>query len=399
MKTLFQKREVLFGITAFLLVSASYVASDYYVKRTLGDFVTSWFAAEDTAIKEGNILTAISNYQRGVGHSQALKGIVVFDFGVVPLRELTSFGNRINLEQVQTPNSELKERWTVVGLFSYLFVRQIPADNKLAVAFLFEPEYARSFFLGYSALLVFLLALAIEATRRLDLYQQLKRKAVEEELTKLAFQVAHDIRSPLAALNMASRDMGALPTETQMLLRGAVGRITDIANKLLQKSDDPLEVLKVKQLDIVLVSTVVDSIVSEKRLEFRASPDLNIENEIGPADGALFIRADSIELKRIISNLINNATEAMDGRGRILLRIVATDDLIELHIKDHGKGIPSEILSKLGKRGETHGKEGGSGLGLYHAHECLELWGGSLSLQSEAKTGTTVLLKFPRASK
>ena len=70
---------------------------------------------------------------------------------------------------------------------------------------------------------------------------------------------------------------------------------------------------------------------------------------------------------------------------------------IFLVIKDNGKGIPPEILIKLGQRGETHGKAGGSGLGLFHARTTAESWGGSLVITSELGKGTTVKIKLPKA--
>jgi hypothetical protein len=57
----------------------------------------------------------------------------------------------------------------------------------------------------------------------------------------------------------------------------------------------------------------------------------------------------------------------------------------------------AEVLPRLGRKGETHGKAGGSGLGLYHAKTCVEAWGGSLGIQSTLGQGTTVAIKLPPA--
>jgi hypothetical protein len=66
-------------------------------------------------------------------------------------------------------------------------------------------------------------------------------------------------------------------------------------------------------------------------------------------------------------------------------------------VADNGKGIPKEILERLGERGFTHGKPGGSGLGLYHARSTFALWGGSLSIKSSVGRGTTVEVRLPAA--
>ena len=98
-----------------------------------------------------------------------------------------------------------------------------------------------------------------------------------------------------------------------------------------------------------------------------------------------------------MSNLVNNAVEALGDTGTVTVRLVAEGKRITLKVQDTGKGIPPELLTKLGKRGETHGKAGGSGLGLYHARTTIESWGGSLELQSEVGRGTTVALNLPKA--
>jgi signal transduction histidine kinase len=52
----------------------------------------------------------------------------------------------------------------------------------------------------------------------------------------LASQVAHDIRSPLAALEMVNEELSALPEDLRLLVRNAVGRIKDISNNLLESN-------------------------------------------------------------------------------------------------------------------------------------------------------------------
>ncbi len=60
----------------------------------------------------------------------------------------------------------------------------------------------------------------------------------EKALVEVARQVAHDIRSPLAALDAVLKDISNLPEEYRVVVRGAAGRIRDIANDLLGKRRD-----------------------------------------------------------------------------------------------------------------------------------------------------------------
>ncbi len=57
--------------------------------------------------------------------------------------------------------------------------------------------------------------------------------------------------------------------------------------------------------------------------------------------------------------------------------------------------IPAEILPKLATRAYTIGTPGGQGLGLYHAKNSVESWGGSLAIASTLGMGTTVTVKLP----
>ena len=233
-------------------------------------------------------------------------------------------------------------------------------------------------------------------TQILRQYQNDIESRQNAALAQLASQLAHDIRSPLAALTMASRDLSPLPEETRVLLSSAVHRINDIANQLMRKPPTSHEE-KEGRKDILLPA-ILDSMISEKRLEYRIHDALQIDDQLDSAAYGLFVHAEPTELKRIISNLMNNAIEAGSDRDlKVGVELQKSGDWVELSIRDTGRGISPELLPKLGRRGETHGKAGGSGLGLYHARVTLESWGGSLLIQSDAGRGTCVTLRFPPA--
>jgi signal transduction histidine kinase len=111
----------------------------------------------------------------------------------------------------------------------------------------------------------------------------------------------------------------------------------------------------------------------------------------------LISEIEPIEFKRVLSNLINNAAEAMCDQRKITLTVIEKSEKIEIQCADNGKGIPPEILKKLGQLGKTHGKEGGSGLGLYHAQNSVKKWGGQLKVESELNQGTSVIIGLLKA--
>jgi len=109
-----------------------------------------------------------------------------------------------------------------------------------------------------------------------------------------------------------------------------------------------------------------------------------------------FAAVQAVEFKRLLSNLVNNAVEAFgEGSGTVSVGLSSRDGCVLVSVHDNGKGIPPEVLAKLGRRGETHGKGGGSGLGLYHARTSAESWGGSLEITSEVGKGTTTTVLLP----
>jgi len=259
----------------------------------------------------------------------------------------------------------------------------------------------------------------------------MQKKTLEQttlaSIGETASQIAHDIRSPLAALNMVTHDLKQLPEEERVIIRSAVQRIQDIANDLASKKDQSIDKTQdmksqtkdqsPKEMKIKLLSSLVEQMVSEKRTEFRSRSGINIVSNLGAESYGLFANIHSREFKRILSNLINNSAEAMDGNGNITVSLSSsvyrlacgdnasderreTSDVIAIAITDNGKGIPQDIIPKLMQKGASFGKEGhkksGSGLGLYHARETVESWGGNINIESQLGEGTKITITIPK---
>lgn len=241
-------------------------------------------------------------------------------------------------------------------------------------------------------------------SRHFQLIEEQERLARTTAIGHMATQVAHDIRSPLAALDSITGDIEQLPEEKRILIRSAISRIRDIANDLLEKnrkvSPEPGDSQAAAQrpADSQLLSSLIDPVITEKRLQSRSTMGIDIDYRPGPESYGLFVKVNPGMLKTILSNLINNAVEAIEEKGAVVLSLKSEDGAVRLVVRDNGRGIPAEILGRLGQRGETYGKPGGSGLGLYHAKTTVESWGGSLGVESEPGKGTAVTLTFPQAA-
>jgi signal transduction histidine kinase/FixJ family two-component response regulator len=223
-------------------------------------------------------------------------------------------------------------------------------------------------------------------------------------ISDLSAQVAHDIRSPLAALDSSLNDISQLPEEKRIIIRNAINRIRDIANNLLEKyrynSKEKFDFdnNQTKNLKTCLISTLIDQVITEKRLQYKTKPEINIDFELTNDSYGLFSNIDPVEFKRIISNLVNNSVEAMPyDKGNIKVILSSEDEYVIVKVKDDGRGIPPEILSRLGEKGLTFNKKGGSGLGLYHSKTTIEKWSGKLEINSELNKGTEIIIKIPKA--
>ncbi len=148
-----------------------------------------------------------------------------------------------------------------------------------------------------------------------------------------------------------------------------------------------------------LLADLAEEVIAEKRIQLRARLDLELKLRLQPEQRSLFASVDAVEFRRVLSNLIDNSVEAIEGAGEIRISLAQTNDgqRIQLQIEDNGRGIPAEVLRRVGDRGLSVGKRGGSGLGLFHAKQALEQWNGSLELRSPLRDsrGTCAILELP----
>lgn len=228
-------------------------------------------------------------------------------------------------------------------------------------------------------------------------------QAVEKEaaLARIARQVSHDIRSPLAVLDTLLKLVQELPEEQRVLLRTASGRIRDIANNLLSQTRPAQGMPTENQAPSARpewLYGLVDAVLSEKRHQYRSRKGLELLCEFTTVAYPLCVDVEAGRFKRVLSNLLDNAVEAIPDAGRIEIMFVPVQHHVEVVISDNGRGIPADILPKLMNRGQSYEKPGGSGLGLAFACESLERWGGKIRISSLVGTGTSVWMRLPLAS-
>jgi signal transduction histidine kinase len=227
---------------------------------------------------------------------------------------------------------------------------------------------------------------------RLLVREGIRRSELEREqaLTTMAQQLSHDIRSPLSALKMAISLSKEIPQERASVITGALDRITNIADKLMNHRR---EVVQQPSAGIPL-KRELERLVMEKRTEILNRPEIELRVDFQAAPETI-APLEPGTLSQVLSNLLNNSIEAIDGKGSITIGVRQNSQGTEVIVSDSGKGIPAGILSQIGDRSLSFGKENGNGLGLASARRAVETAGGKLSIQSKESVGTIVRMTFP----
>jgi len=437
----------LFSIAVAAVTVGIYFIFDFYLTSVSRELMASWVQSEIVAIQEGHLLTSITKNQRVLLSSQFVKGVVLLDTSVQPPMRLIEVGQRI---EPAHKVSETKDNVQVVGagFFEKQSAYRIPRQPELLLIFDVAPGFLQKFFFStVAAFLIFIIILfgSIKAVQRREflkredflkqalndfidrdepsqvieerfpfLVQWWKSRKVESERNKriaieneskillgeLAARVAHDIRSPLNTLSAVTDQLNDLPESNRKLLTSAVQRIREIANGIGDRNKQILQNQKpIVESDRILLSEtestllypVLDSIVCEKSAEHRKK-DIEINLKVEASSVGLFAKINELELRRTLSNLIENAVEAITPPGKIEIRLQSRDESAIITITDDGKGIPKKLLSQIGTKGMSFGKDGGSGLGVFYAKEVIHSWGGQFGITSKENSGTQVTI-------
>jgi len=211
---------------------------------------------------------------------------------------------------------------------------------------------------------------------------------------ELAAQVAHDIRSPVAALMAMSETLEGFDPKKKQLIEKAATRINNIADYLVSEYRTNLtsDLMAKSTSRAVYLNEVIQEIVDEKKLMTKNSYQIHVS---APEMINVPDQLNLIEFKRILSNLLNNSIEAFDKPiNKIIVSLTRNNNLMKIKIEDNGKGMPQDILNKLFEKGVSYNKKSGTGLGLAHAKSYLESVHGKITLSSELGQGTVVEIQI-----
>ncbi|MCD7035444.1 PAS domain S-box protein [Metabacillus sp. GX 13764] len=205
---------------------------------------------------------------------------------------------------------------------------------------------------------------------------------------QLAAGIAHEIRNPLTAIKGFLQLMQP-PKETNpyySIVFSELNRIELILSELLLLAKPQESVFSRTS-----IKTLIQDVVTllETQANLRSISILQNHEASG-----LQINCDQNQLKQVFINLIKNAIDAMPEGGQILISTNADREKLTIQVRDKGKGIPPEVLKRMGEPFFTT-KEKGTGLGLMITYNIIENHNGSIQAESKPGEGTVFTIALP----
>jgi len=226
--------------------------------------------------------------------------------------------------------------------------------------------------------------------------EQLERKNRLAALGEMAAGMAHEIRNPLAGIQLYASllerdltDQEELLTWAQKITNG-VRTLDSIVCDILAFTHD--QMCNKKQIPLVgLLRQVLDYIQPQYELG-------GVEIDVAGVGENVVVQADENMLIRVFLNLIRNAIDATGSQGRV---VISAEDYaqapgyqVRISISDTGGGISSEVMERMFDPFFTT-KDTGTGLGLAIVHRLVECQGGVIQASNNEIGGATFTLLFP----
>ncbi len=212
-------------------------------------------------------------------------------------------------------------------------------------------------------------------------------------LGKLAAGMAHEIKNPLAGIQ------GAIEILQEDAEGGANADLyTQILNEL-QRVNEILQLMlttarpsppRLVELDVAVLSEEVHRLLAPGLRKRKVELALEMSGE------NLVARLDPAKMRQVLINLVNNASEAMEGGGKVTLRAgrLPAGDGLMLAVADDGPGITEEDQERIFDPFFST-KYAGTGLGLPICRGLVEQHGGTLEVESTPGAGATFLVLLP----
>ncbi|MFN8411359.1 MAG: ATP-binding protein [Anaerolineales bacterium] len=236
-------------------------------------------------------------------------------------------------------------------------------------------------------------------------HQQALQTTQEQHLIAETFVAVGDISSNL--LHNVNNKVGTIPVRVQTIedkyqallekdsyLANNLKEIERCASEAMQIVQENLSHLRPISLEKVFVATRIREALQSTNIPAQINIQLN------GLDDLPMVLAGGQSLNFVFKNLIENAIDAMQGNGVITIQGHNNKKWVDVSVSDSGPGIPREIHDRIFEldfsgRGTT--RPGKLGFGLWWVKTLMTRLGGSVSVESDGKSGTTFRLRLPAA--
>lgn len=212
---------------------------------------------------------------------------------------------------------------------------------------------------------------------------------IEQERALMLAGISHDLRTPLARLRLET-ELSVADPESRELMAADIVQLDEIIDKFMDYArPEPTN------LGPVLLSGVISRSIAPWRNNLRFEISVDVDEE-------LHVRAETVELTRVLSNLLENARRygqsPEDGITRVEIVARVHDGWVLLRVRDQGPGVSDDTLKNLTQpfyRGDTARTSAtGSGLGLAIVERSVQRMGGTFSVFNNSAGGLMALMKF-----
>jgi len=214
---------------------------------------------------------------------------------------------------------------------------------------------------------------------------------------EVARRLAHEIKNPLTPIQLSAerlrRHFSTAPPAAKALVDECSETIIGEVESLKGLVDEFSQFARMPSPRTV-PTDVAQLIADTLALYNGIFADVRIEQRF--AAGVPLVRLDGEQIRRVIINLVDNAVEAMERRGDILLetQLDATNNVVRVIVADNGPGIPAAEREKLFLPYYST-KRRGSGLGLAIVRRIIAEHGGSIEVGDNTPRGTRFTIELP----
>ncbi len=248
--------------------------------------------------------------------------------------------------------------------------------------------------LGYLGIIKDLTAERQNEERLRQMRERLARNEKIAALGRMAAQVAHEVKNPLAglrlySLHLKSKITGKIPAGEEALVDkiiDGIDRLSDTSEQVLSFARPITVMLSPMELNRIITASLalVEPQLSAKKIKV----ELNLSES-----GARSL-LDEAAMRSTLINLMLNSIQAMNEGGELKVSTTTGDHGLLLEIADTGCGMTEEQAKHIFEPFYTT-KSQGLGLGLYFATTVIEQHGGSIEAKSQAGKGTEITIKLP----